>query len=107
MATTKTPPDGSHTTEKAASVAATAATGRGERDEAGPVPSANQPGHRPEHEQDKPERPPRAGTRAARRPSTKKANLTTQIEIPVGEMTFRALASGPTDGEVVLLLHGF
>jgi pimeloyl-ACP methyl ester carboxylesterase len=29
------------------------------------------------------------------------------IEIPVGEMTFSARASGPADGRLVLLLHGF
>jgi pimeloyl-ACP methyl ester carboxylesterase len=29
------------------------------------------------------------------------------FEIPVGEWTFRAQASGPDDGRVVLLLHGF
>jgi hypothetical protein len=27
--------------------------------DAGPVPEDNQPGHHPEHEQDKPDRPPR------------------------------------------------
>ena len=30
-----------------------------------------------------------------------------RLEIPVGEWTFDALASGPPDGELVLLLHGF
>jgi pimeloyl-ACP methyl ester carboxylesterase len=30
-----------------------------------------------------------------------------RIEIPVGEEVFDALASGPPDGELVLLLHGF
>ena len=30
-----------------------------------------------------------------------------QIEIPVGDLTFRALAAGPDEGELVLLLHGF
>jgi pimeloyl-ACP methyl ester carboxylesterase len=30
-----------------------------------------------------------------------------RIEIPVGEEVFDALASGPADGELVLLLHGF
>jgi len=30
-----------------------------------------------------------------------------RIELPVGEMTFTALADGPADGELVLLLHGF
>src|SRR5205085_3208716 len=29
------------------------------------------------------------------------------LEIPVGEMTFHALADGPDTGELVLLLHGF
>ncbi|HZU79077.1 MAG TPA: hypothetical protein VE991_04110 [Acidimicrobiales bacterium] len=29
-----------------------------ERGNTGPVPEANRPGHHPEHEQDKPERPP-------------------------------------------------
>jgi pimeloyl-ACP methyl ester carboxylesterase len=29
------------------------------------------------------------------------------LEIPVGQMTFRARASGPEDGRLVLLLHGF
>ena len=72
----------------------------------GPIPVDNLPGHHPEHEQDKPEGPPRVGTRP-RRTSAKQTNLTTQIEIPVGDMTFRALASGPPDGEIVLLLHGF
>jgi pimeloyl-ACP methyl ester carboxylesterase len=30
-----------------------------------------------------------------------------RLEIPVGEMTFSALAAGPGDGRLVLLLHGF
>lgn len=30
-----------------------------------------------------------------------------RLEIPVGEWTFDALAAGPPDGELVLLLHGF
>ena len=30
-----------------------------------------------------------------------------RLEIPVGEFTFDALAAGPADGELVLLLHGF
>jgi pimeloyl-ACP methyl ester carboxylesterase len=30
-----------------------------------------------------------------------------RLEIPVGEYTFDALAAGPEDGELVLLLHGF
>ena len=30
-----------------------------------------------------------------------------RVEIPVGEEVFDALASGPADGELVLLLHGF
>lgn len=30
-----------------------------------------------------------------------------RIEIPAGELTFSALASGPDDGRLVLLLHGF
>ncbi|MDP8936426.1 MAG: alpha/beta hydrolase [Actinomycetota bacterium] len=30
-----------------------------------------------------------------------------RVEIPVGEWTFDALAAGPPDGELVLLLHGF
>ena len=30
-----------------------------------------------------------------------------RLQIPVGEWTFDALASGPPDGELVLLLHGF
>lgn len=30
-----------------------------------------------------------------------------RIEIPVGELVFDALAAGPADGELVLLLHGF
>ena len=30
-----------------------------------------------------------------------------QIRIPVGDMVFDALAAGPADGELVLLLHGF
>ena len=30
-----------------------------------------------------------------------------ELEIPVGEMTFSALAAGPPDGRLVLLLHGF
>lgn len=30
-----------------------------------------------------------------------------RLEIPVGEWTFDAVASGPPDGELVLLLHGF
>src|SRR5437660_3480554 len=72
----------------------------------GPVPEGNVPGHHPKHDQDKPEGLPNAGTRP-RRTSAKQANLTTQIEIPVGDQTFRALAAGPTSGEVVLLLHGF
>src|SRR3954453_4238806 len=72
----------------------------------GPIPVDNLPGHHPEHEQDKPQGPPRVGTRP-RRVSAKQANLMTQIEIPVGDMTFRALAAGPPDGEIVLLLHGF
>ena len=29
------------------------------------------------------------------------------VEIPVGELVFDALAAGPPDGELVLLLHGF
>jgi pimeloyl-ACP methyl ester carboxylesterase len=29
------------------------------------------------------------------------------IEIPVGEMTFRARTAGPDDGRLVILLHGF
>src|SRR2546423_6230141 len=90
-----------------AKAAAEVAGGRDERAEAGPVPAENQPGHHPQHEQDKPERPPRPGARSARQTSAKKANLTAQIEIPVGDLTFRAMASGPADGEVVLLLHGF
>ncbi|HWC32625.1 MAG TPA: hypothetical protein VG709_05800 [Actinomycetota bacterium] len=31
---------------------------RRERDPSGPVPEANQPGHRPDEEQDRPEAPP-------------------------------------------------
>ena len=31
----------------------------------------------------------------------------TSVEIPVGELVFRAVAEGPEDGELVLLLHGF
>jgi pimeloyl-ACP methyl ester carboxylesterase len=30
-----------------------------------------------------------------------------QLEIPVGEFVFDARAAGPTDGELVVLLHGF
>ena len=30
-----------------------------------------------------------------------------RLEIPVGELVFDALAAGPADGELVLLLHGF
>jgi pimeloyl-ACP methyl ester carboxylesterase len=30
-----------------------------------------------------------------------------QLQIPVGELCFDALADGPNDGELVLLLHGF
>ncbi len=30
-----------------------------------------------------------------------------RLEIPVGEWTFDALAAGPPDGELVVLLHGF
>jgi pimeloyl-ACP methyl ester carboxylesterase len=30
-----------------------------------------------------------------------------QIELAVGELTFSALADGPADGDLVLLLHGF
>jgi pimeloyl-ACP methyl ester carboxylesterase len=30
-----------------------------------------------------------------------------EFEIPIGEMTFRARATGPEDGRLVLLLHGF
>jgi pimeloyl-ACP methyl ester carboxylesterase len=30
-----------------------------------------------------------------------------RIEVPVGELVFDALAAGPPDGELVLLLHGF
>jgi len=30
-----------------------------------------------------------------------------RLEIPVGEWTFEALACGPADGDLVLLLHGF
>ena len=30
-----------------------------------------------------------------------------RLEIPVGEFVFDALAAGPADGELVLLLHGF
>ncbi|HWC11776.1 MAG TPA: alpha/beta hydrolase [Acidimicrobiales bacterium] len=30
-----------------------------------------------------------------------------RIEVPVGELVFDALAAGPADGELVLLLHGF
>lgn len=33
--------------------------------------------------------------------------LVTEIEISVGDMTFDALQAGPSDGELVLLLHGF
>ena len=80
--------------------------GADERGGGGRVPVDNQPGHHPEHEQDKPDRPPRPGVRR-RAVSAKAANLTTQIEIPVGPLTFRALAAGPADGEVVFLLHGF
>jgi len=29
------------------------------------------------------------------------------LELPVGDLTFRALAAGPADGRLVLLLHGF
>jgi pimeloyl-ACP methyl ester carboxylesterase len=77
-----------------------------DEDTGGPVPAANRPGHHPQHEQDKPERPPRPGVR--RKPtSAKAANLTTAIEIPVGPHRFRALAAGPANGEVVFLLHGF
>ena len=32
-----------------------------EEGNAGPVPADNEPGHRPEHDQDKPEGPPGAG----------------------------------------------
>ena len=34
-------------------------------------------------------------------------SVQTRIDIPVGGMVFDALASGPADGELVLLLHGF
>ena len=30
-----------------------------------------------------------------------------RLEIPVGGFTFDALAAGPADGELVVLLHGF
>jgi pimeloyl-ACP methyl ester carboxylesterase len=30
-----------------------------------------------------------------------------ELEVPVGQMTFRARAAGPSDGELVVLLHGF
>jgi pimeloyl-ACP methyl ester carboxylesterase len=30
-----------------------------------------------------------------------------RVEVPVGELVFDALAAGPPDGELVLLLHGF
>src|SRR5436190_2051208 len=70
------------------------------------VPVDNQPGHHPEHEQDKPEAPPTAGVRR-RKLSAKAAGLPTEIDIAVGPLRFRALAAGPADGEVVFLLHGF
>ena len=35
------------------------------------------------------------------------AGVGERIEIPVGEEVFDALAAGPADGELVLLLHGF
>ena len=33
--------------------------------------------------------------------------MTESLQIPVGELAFDALAAGPPDGELVLLLHGF
>ena len=33
--------------------------------------------------------------------------MTETLEVPVGELVFDALAAGPPDGELVILLHGF
>jgi pimeloyl-ACP methyl ester carboxylesterase len=62
----------------------------------GPVPPDNQPGHHPEHEQDKPD--------ARRRP---RPTEPARREVSLGDLRFSVLDAGPTKGDAVVLLHGF
>jgi pimeloyl-ACP methyl ester carboxylesterase len=67
---------------------------------AAPVPEDNLPGHHPDHEQDKPEGPPR-------RRGHKAAAGVRPLDVRAGSFRFDGLEAGADGDEVVLLLHGF